>query len=186
MLATWTSRESAAWLIVLGVVAVASWTSLDTLDGRLPGPVQPLSLLITLSLGAGALMVSGSFVLGGLGMVLAGAVKPVVLLGLISPTRSGGRSAGAVAWPIFLALLVNGVCFAELPRHVALLLAVAPGAAWIGMVGPLRRLGPRGAAISCGFATAVPAGLALALAMAASPPLFEQGAAFPRRGTALV
>lgn len=178
MLNSWEVSESAAWLVGLGLAAVAFWANLDALAERLPGPARSSAPAVVAGFGAGALLISGSFTLGGLGMALAAALAAVALLGLVSPGLAAGRGVAAVVAPILLALLANGVFYSELPRGAAALLVAAPSAAWLARVGPLRRLGPRATALAVAGIVAVPAGIALAMAVAASPPLGVEAEVF--------
>ncbi len=182
MLSTWESRETVAWLIGLGVAAVASWTNLDALADRLPGASQPCCLAVLSGIGAGTVFASGSFVLGGLGMVLMGALAPVALLTLRAPPNAEQRGLAAATSPVLVAIGVEGLVFAELPRISAGLLLLATGAAWIGTTGALRRVGPRKIALICALATAVCAGMALAWAVVASPRLESHARMTPDGG----
>ena len=167
----WAAWESAAWLVGLLAVTVASWANFDALAERMPGPSATMAMAVVAGMGAGCLMISGSLKLGGLGMALSSALAPLALLGLISPGRAAGRGVAAAVVPLFLALLVQGHFYAELPRGVAALLVASPALAWVGRVGALGRLGPRARAIACAAIVAIPAGAALGWAFAASPPM---------------
>ena len=175
ILNSWEPWTSAAWVVGLLLVAVAFWANLDALADRLPGPSTPLVLAVVAGMGAGALFISGSFTLGGLGMALTGAIGPLAIWGLIAPPLATRRGIAAAVAPLYVALLANGLFYAELPKGVAALLLASPLLAWVGMAAPLRKLGPRARACIVAVVVALPAGAALAWAFAASPPLEGEG-----------
>ena len=168
---SWGTGEAVAWLAGLGLATLAFWWDLDALADRLPGPAVPAVLAVVAGAGSAALLVSGSVDLAGLGMALAAPVVVLALAGLIAPRFSSGRGCAGAFAPVAAGLWLNGLFYAELPKVSAALLALAPAAAWIGRVGPARRLGPRGLALVCAAATLVPAAIAVGIAFAASPPM---------------
>lgn len=162
----WSPGEGWAWVAALGCAIVLLAIVLDALVRR-PGTAveMPIFLLIVSGGTSGALMLSGSMLLGQFAMVLAAAVFGA----LVFAARKVALGRGIV--PVFSllvsALLVSGYFFAELPATSAVLLAFAPVLALvdIGMANRLLALGSRAALVS------VPVALALVLAFRSSPPL---------------
>ena len=162
----WSPGEGWAWVAGLGCAIVLLAIVLDALARR-PGTAveMPVFLLIVSAGTSGALMLSGSMLLGQFAMVLAAAVFGA----LVFTARKVALGRGIV--PVFSllvsALLVSGYFFAELPATSAVLLAFAPMPAliYMGMSNKLLALGSRAALVS------VPVALALVLAFRSSPPL---------------
>jgi hypothetical protein len=126
---------------------------------------MPAVLLITCAGTFGALMLSGSMLLGQFAAVLGAAVFGSLVL----TARKVALGRGIV--PVFSlllgALLVSGYFFADLPAVSAVLLAFAPVLALvpIGMPSKVLAFGVRAALVS------VPILVALVLAFRSSPPL---------------
>jgi hypothetical protein len=162
----WSPGEGWAWVAGLGCAIVLLAIVLDALARR-PGTAveMPIFLLIVSAGTSGALMLSGSMLLGQFAMVLAAAVFGA----LVFAARKVAPGRGIV--PVFSllvsALLVSGYFFAELPVTSAVLLAFAPIPALIdiGITNKLLALGSRAALVS------VTVALALILAFRSSPPL---------------
>jgi len=162
----WSPSEGWAWVAGLGSAIVLLAIILDGLARR-PGTAveMPLFLLIVSAGTSGAVMLSGSMLLGQFTMVLAAA-----LFGSLVFT-AGKVPLGRGIVPVFSlllgALLASGYFFAELPLTSAVLLAFAPILPLI----PTRKsnkllaLGIRAALVS------IPVALALVLAYRSSPPL---------------
>jgi hypothetical protein len=158
-----------AWLAVVGVSAFVSWVLLERLFNRLSkGGIEWLLVLIAGS-SAALLLVSGSLVLGQLGLVLAAVLGALALISWRAARPMLDRGALLVVLSVLTALVLDGHVYAFVPVSSALLLAASPLAAWVDKIGPARRLGPRGAAIVRGLAVMVPLAVAIGLALNASP-----------------
>lgn len=156
----WSAAEGWMWVACLALVIVALAIALGLLSRRALATGEWLAILLIVSVGsAGALMLSGSILLGQFATVLTAAVIGVLMCFF------RGTTTGAEIAPVFSlllgALLASGYFFAALPASSALLLAFAPGLALI----PLRRPLGRVALVS------LPTVAALFLAFRASPPL---------------
>jgi hypothetical protein len=141
---------------------------LDALGRRTATAAEmPAFLLVTCAGTFGALMLSGSILLGQFAAVLGAAV----LGSLVFAMRKVALGRGIV--PVFSllmgALLVCGYFFADLPLTSAIMLALAPAFALIpiGQPGKLLAFVIRSALVS------VPILVALVAAFRASPPLSE-------------
>lgn len=135
----WSWPVLAARLVGLGVGVLWVWGLLDARDERLAGG----ALLTVLAMVAGgsslALALSGSLVLGELAGVLTAAVV-ALRFGLgRDPGSTAARGLMAVVVVVLAGLLLAGRFYSETPTSAALVLAVAPLAAWIDRPGPLSR-----------------------------------------------
>jgi hypothetical protein len=158
------------WLWVAGLVSafVLLAVILDAL-GRRPATANelPAFLLATCAGTFGALMLSGSILLGQFGAILGAAVFGSLVFAV------GRVALGPGIAPVFSllmgALLVCGYFFADLPLTSAILLALAPASALIpiGKPGKLLAFGIRLALVS------IPILVALVVAFRTSPPLGE-------------
>jgi hypothetical protein len=164
----WTPGEGWLWMACLVCAVVLLAVILDAL-GRRPAPAveMPAFLLLTCAGTFGALMLSGSILLGQFAAVLGSAVFG----SLVFTARKVALGRGIV--PVFslllASLLVSGYFFAELPAISALLLAFASVLALvpIALRSKLLAFGIRTALVS------LPILIALVLAFRASPPLGE-------------
>jgi hypothetical protein len=166
--ATWPSRSDLAWQGGLVVLLLVVWASLEVLAARRSTAVLGPSLLVVAASAGASLLVSGSLVLGQLGLGLASTLAAVWVLSWWLPDRSMSRGGVPVLVASYAALLIEGHVYSALPLASAVLLAVAPLTAWAGFVG-LSRLAPWQGALLGAAATLVPAGVALGMAVAASP-----------------
>ena len=161
----WSLTEGCIWVACLAGAMVLLAIILDALVRRSATAVEMPAFLLIICAGTfGALMLSGSMLLGQFAAVLGAAVFG----SLVFTARKVALGRGIV--PVFSlllgALLVSGYFFAELPAASAVLLAFAPVLALI----PIRMLalpafGVRAALVS------VPILVALVLAFRSSPPL---------------
>jgi hypothetical protein len=162
----WSLGEGWLWVGCLVFAFVLLAVVLDALVQR-PAPVfeMPAFLLIMCAGTFGALMLSGSMLLGQFAAVLGAAIFGSLIL----TARKVALGRGIV--PVFSllmgTLLVSGYFFAELPPASAVLLAFAPVLALIPIGAPSKLLafGVRTALVS------VPIAVALVLAFRSSPPL---------------
>jgi hypothetical protein len=124
------------------------------------GPRPLLAALAVAAAGtAASLVVSGWMLLGQAAGGLAAAAGAVFLLAGRSPASAG--SAVAAGTLLLGGLLLDGSLYAELPRASAVLLAGALLGAWIPFRSSIARVG----------AVALLAAAAVAVALAASPPM---------------
>jgi hypothetical protein len=165
----WPTRSALARQGGLALVLLAAWANLESLASRRSTAMLGPALLVVAASAGVALMMSGSLVLGQLGLGLASALAAawVVSWWLRGPSlRRGGIP---VLFATYGALLIVGHIYSGLPAPAAYLLAAAPLAAWVGFVGPTRRLAAWQATLLGALATLVPAAVAMGLAIAASP-----------------
>ena len=156
------------WICVAGLatVAVLLANTLRTIDRRTSVAVElPGFLLIVNVGGCLTLMLSGSMLLGQFAAVLAGGVFGTLLLTLRKPRL--GCEISEVFSLLFVALLLCGHFFAELPITSAVLLAAAPA---LGLI-PIRKNSPRWVSAFRAALVSIPATAALIFAFRASPPL---------------
>ncbi|HWM25691.1 MAG TPA: hypothetical protein VNP98_12785 [Chthoniobacterales bacterium] len=162
----WSPGEGWAWVACLGCAIVLVAVILDALARRPETAVEmPVFLLIVCAGTSGALMLSGSMLLGQFASVLAAAVLGTLVF------TAGKIALGRGIVPVFSllmgTLLVSGHFFAELPAASAGLLAFAPilALSYVGRSNKLLALGIRAAFVS------IPVAVALVLAFRSSPPL---------------
>jgi hypothetical protein len=162
----WSLGEGWLWVGCLVCAFVLLAIILDALVRR-PAPAieMPVFLVMTCAGTFGALMLSGSILLGQFAAVLGAAVfGSLVFTAWRVPL---GRGIVPVFSLLLGALLVSGYFFADLPLISAMLLAFAPALALvpIGAPGKLLAFGIRSALVSA------PILVALVLAFRSSPPL---------------
>jgi hypothetical protein len=148
---------------------LVAWSSLESLAARCSTALLAASLLVVVGCASAALVLSGVLVLGEIGGGLAAALGTVWLLSLRLADRRLAPGGTPVLVSTLAALLIEGRVFAELPLAAGVLLAAAPLLAWVGLIGSAGRLAPWQRAVLAAFATAVPAGTAVGLALAAAP-----------------
>jgi hypothetical protein len=162
----WSLGEGCLWVACLVCAFVLIAVILDALGRRTAMANEtPAFLLITCAGTFGALMLSGSMLLGQFAAVLGAAVFGSMVFTLRKVAL--GRGMVPVFSLLLGALLVSGYFFADLPLASAILLALAPAVALIPIGTPsnLLAFGIRSALVS------VPILVALVLAFRASPPL---------------
>jgi hypothetical protein len=167
--ADWPTRSALARQGGLVLVVLTAWANLEALAARRSTAVLGPALLVVVACVAVALMLSGVIVLGQLAGGLAAALAVTWIVSWWLPDRSLGRGGVPVLVATVAALLIEGHVYAGLPASSAYLLAAAPLAAWVGSVGPMRRLSGWQAGLLNTIATLVPAAVAVGLAIAASP-----------------
>ena len=162
----WSLSEGWIWVACLGSATVLLAIILEALVLRSATAVEMPAFLLIICAGTfGALMLSGSMLLGQFAVVLGAAVFG----SLVFTVRKVALGRGIV--PVFSlilgALLVSGYFFAELPAASAVLLVLAPVFALVPIGTPSKLLasGVRAALVS------VPILVALVLAFRSSPPL---------------
>lgn len=162
----WPAGQGWLWLTGLALAVVFLAVLVDLLVQRTSGPIElPAYLLIVCAGTAGALMLSGSILLGQLATALAAAIFGTLVLSIRRIALS--RGVAPVFSLLLGALLISGYFFAELPATSAALLAVAPVLALIPIGQPARfwAFVVRAALVS------VPVAAAVFLAFRSSPPL---------------
>jgi hypothetical protein len=162
----WSLSQAWVWVAGLAIATVLLATILDVLARRPETAVElPVFLAVICAGTFGALMLSGSMLLGQFAAVLAGAI----LGSLVFAARKVALGPGIapVSSLLVAALLMSGYFFADLPATSAILLAIAPIFALspIGRSSALLGLGIRTALVS------IPVIIALIMAFHASPPL---------------
>jgi hypothetical protein len=167
----WPTRESLLRQGGLVLILLFVWANLEALASRRSTAVLGPSLVVVAASAGAALLLSGYLVLGKLSGGLAAALGAVWILSCWMPDRSLSRGGVPVLFTAFAALLIVGNVYSEmpLPAPSAYLLAASPLAAWIGSIGPVRRLASWQVTLLIVVATLVPAGVAVGLAYAASP-----------------
>ncbi|MEY2562782.1 MAG: hypothetical protein QOH88_975 [Verrucomicrobiota bacterium] len=162
----WSPGEGWLWVTGLTGALVLLLLILDVLARRSEIAFEVPLFLLVISAGTfGALMLSGSMLLGQFASVLAAAVFGSLLFAARKVELGGG--VGPVFCLLLGALLVSGYFFASLPAVSGVLLGFAPVLALtpIGKPGKLLAFGIRATLVS------VTVIVALAAAFRASPPL---------------
>jgi hypothetical protein len=169
----WPSRRDLAVEggLVLGILF--AWTSLEGLATHRSTAVLGPALLVVAESTAAALLLSGSVVLGRVGGGLAAALGAVWVLSWWLPDQSLSRGGTPVLTATIAALLIVGVVYSGLGLAPAILLAAAPLAAWLGFAGPARRLASWQSALLAAILCLMPAAVAVALVLKASPGEYE-------------
>ena len=162
----WVPPQGWIWVICLGCGIAVLGVVLRTLVRRSSAAIEYPSFLLVVGAGSsGALMLSGSMLLGQLGALFVGSIFGAMIISLRSTV---GNDGSVPVFSVLLGtLLASGYFFAELPASSAVLLAAAPVLAFI----PTGRLSapPRTALRIILVSLPVLAGVILAFR--ASPPL---------------
>jgi hypothetical protein len=164
----WSLGEGWLWVVCLAFALVLFAVILDALGRRPATAVEmPAFLLITCAGTFGALMLSGSILLGQFAAVLGAAVFG----SLVFTARKVALGRGIV--PVFSlllgALLISGYFFADLPAASAVLLAFASVLALVPIGTPSKLLS---FTVRTGLVS-LPILVALVLAFRSSPPLSD-------------
>jgi hypothetical protein len=164
----WSAGQGWIWVVCLACATLLLALSVEAMARRGSIAFEPALLLSLVAAGmAGALMLSGSLLLGQFAAVLSAAV-----LGTLVLTWRGWIDWDGVASVFSLigvALLVCGYFFAELPTPSAVLLVSAPALALI----PYRISAPRWATAARVAVVIAATGGAVLAAFRASPPLSQ-------------
>ena len=162
----WELGQGWFWVIGLALGVVLLGVILKALVRRSAAAIEiPLILLLVSAGTSGALMLSGSILLGQFGAVLAGAILGALVCTLRLP--AGIEGITPVVTMFLGLLLVSGYFFAELPATSALLLAAAPV---LGLI-PTGRLSRLSAAAAIVILVSLPVAAGVIVALRASPPL---------------
>jgi hypothetical protein len=170
------SDDRQADAIRLGVsagVLLVSWANLEVLASRVSLRALAPALLAVTGGATGVLLVSGSMVCAQLAGGLTALLGLVWVTSWFKPEMSLSRGGVPVLVSVLGALLVNGQVYSSTPIGSVLLIAASPLAAWLGRVGPVRRLAAWQSALVAFVAVLVPAGAAIGLALWSSPSFTE-------------
>jgi hypothetical protein len=167
----WSLLGGALWITCLAAGMLVLTVFLDRTVQRDASISFPLILAIVAGGTGMALMLSGSMLLGQLGIVLTGAFGAIAAVGFLLPNAVKGRGIAPVAVVVLCGLWLSGYFFAELPPASALLLAASPIPALMLVLfdesgKPRRGLFLRATVV------AIPVALAVFLAFRASPPMY--------------
>ena len=162
----WSPVQGWVWVIGLTVLIILLALTARAIGRRSSLPFErPMLLSMVCGETAGALMLSGSLLLGQFATVLAAAVLGTLVLALLKRDSTHGS---ALCFAVLLvALLASGYFFASLPATSALLLAVTPAFALI----PTGRIATYRAAAIRIFLVSVPIAIAVLMAFRSSPPI---------------
>jgi hypothetical protein len=161
----WSLTEGCIWVACLAGAVVLLAIILDALVRRSATAIEmPAFLLITCAGTFGALMLSGSMLLGQFAVVLGAAVFGSLVF--TARRVALGREIVPVFTLLLVTLLLSGYFFAELPATSAALIAFAPVLALI----PIRILTLPAFSVRAALVS-VPILVALVLAFRSSPPL---------------
>jgi hypothetical protein len=163
----WAAGQGWIWVIGLGLGVALLGAILSALVRRSSAAIELPFVLLVVGAGiSGALMLSGSFLLGQFGAVFVGAIFGALLFSLRG--SAGIEGIVPVVSVLVGVLLVSGYFFADLPAPSAVLLA---GASVLALTPTGRLSGLRGAALRIGLVS-LPVATAVILAFRASPPLY--------------
>jgi hypothetical protein len=165
----WSPVSGVAWLgfLATGMVLLAwCWQGISAREG--PAAFAPLVAAVVAGGTSVALMLSGSMLLGQFGMALAAALGGSVAVCWFFPDLPFARGAVPVLTALLASLWLSGYFYADLPAFSALLLFLASGAALLPVGGGMSPW--KGALLRAGIVL-VPVGIAVVVAVRASPPL---------------
>lgn len=135
----WWNRETALQFAVPAIVMLLGWTSLDGLARRAAGSTLFVPLLV-LTAGTGlSVALAGAPVAGRLGGILAAALTGGWLVSWRIAGLGLSRGAVAVVGVVLASVEIIGYVYAYPSSLGASLLALAPLAPWLGLIGRLRR-----------------------------------------------
>lgn len=165
---TWEPGQGVRWLLGLGLGMLAMWSVLDARAEPLGGSM-PLVLLVMAIALAVSLGLSGSFVFGALGGVLAATLGGAWLVSWAAPRMTLSRGAIPLFVVLYSGLVLCGLFYAELPKISGLALALAPLASFADRIGPVSRLSKGRVASIRTAALLVPLAVAVGMAIAMRP-----------------
>lgn len=158
---TWTTLQAIQWIGGLALATAALCAALDALAERREGASFPLAFWLTAAVTSGVLLLSKSALLGQLAGSLAGIFGAAVVFALWAPRFRLSRGAMTVFSILYVALLSQGHLYSELSLWGALLLYIAPLAAWLGEMEKVTTMRPsRSVLVRMGL-VAIPAAIAL-------------------------
>jgi hypothetical protein len=168
----WPTVSGAAFL-VSGFGLALGGLSLQRLTDRPGGLVIPLSLAAAILSGGLCILLAGYIKGGAVAFPLAGSVVGVLAAssgwsfrGRLDPLKIRGIHQGSVAWGVcsLYGVLMVGCAFGKLPGMRALLLGLAPLAAWVGREALLPRFSAQRRGVVGLVLTMILLGVALGLA----------------------
>src|SRR4029077_16278265 len=158
------------WVFAMGLGVVVLTCCLHLVEHGPFGTATLFSVTTVVCAGAcGAMILSGSLLLGQLACILTAIAATCFLLSIAVTAPFHPRGAGAPLSLVCAGLWLSGFLYAELPAASALLLALAPAIALLP-VGKESYSQPRVLVYRTAFVT-VPVAIAVVLALRASPPL---------------
>lgn len=122
---TWSAAAGAAWVLAATAAVLAMWGPL----ARLAPGLGALVAAVTAGTGGLALALTGSGLLGTLGVALGSAAGVAWALGTWQPRFAAGRGLAAPVACLLGGALASGAYYSELPWGLALLLTAVPLAA---------------------------------------------------------
>jgi hypothetical protein len=163
----------------LGAIALAiavARANLEALARRLPPAAFGLAIGFTTVGVAITLLLAGNMLLCQLVLALGASLGAAWLLSLWWPRLSLSRGGVAVVAVVLGSLLICGQFYSVLLDSTALTfgwvavgLVAAPLAAWVGMIGPIRRRPIWVVSLVVGFATLIPVAIAVGVAIGSAP-----------------
>ncbi len=163
--------SQSAWVLDAGLMMLIAWLGVDHAARHAPAPAALAPVALAFAAAAGAIVISGSAIIGQLSGAMGVAVAVVGLAAWRWPdVRVGHGAVGAAG--VGLGLVVSyGHFYVDMPRPVAGLLVLAPLGALGGLMGARTW---QKVALALALA-AIPAGLAGWLAKQADAAAMEEG-----------
>jgi hypothetical protein len=166
----WSFSEGLFWIAVFaaGMLVLASF--LDAAVRRDSSISSSLVLTIMACATGATLMLSGSMLLGQLGMVLVAALGAIVVVSFLFPRAVGSRGIVPVTVALFTSLWLSGCFYADLPLASALLLAAGSLPALL-LISLSEKVPSWNDLLLRASLVIIPSAISLFLAIRASPPL---------------
>jgi len=136
----WSSAEAAVILGGLAAALAAVWALLGLLLRLAPGRSVPLALSVACAAAGAAIMLSGDFTDGRLGLPLAAALAGAAVASLTARGAPGAAAGLGIGLVGLFALLLIGRFFAGLTTEHAVLLGLAPLLCWLPELPYVRRV----------------------------------------------
>lgn len=180
---TWTTGQSVAWGLGVGVALAVMWSSIEALAGRRPGASLPL-VLVTVTAGSAVVLgLSGSARFAQQAGALAAGLGVVVVVSWWRPTLSWARVLPPVVVVVWGVLWQAGHLYADLATLPAVLLAASPLAAWLGEISVVtRRAGWQAASLRVFAVGMLVLAAALLALQGAAPAVEETGSGYGSYG----
>lgn len=161
---TWQGNETFTYIALFAAAVGLIWLSLGALTDHAKGAGVPVALSVAAACTAVVLMMSGSQKFGQIAGMLTAALGGVALVSLWARRYPTAHGLAAPLAFLHTLLLLAGYYFASLTAQNALLLAIAPHAAWAGDLPGVRRMPPWARSLMRVLAVAITAGIAVAFA----------------------
>ncbi|WP_428940499.1 hypothetical protein [Fontivita pretiosa] len=160
----WTGWEAVGWIATAGILTTMWWISFEHVANVGERIAVACAAPILAAAVALMLMMSGSIILGRLGLAVTGAAIPLAIMALWRKDRFGPQRGGNTVLSALLGcLLWSGYHLAELGPWPLGLLGAAPLLLWVGRAPGLRRLPVAARTVAMLAAVMVPLALAAAL-----------------------